>query len=205
MAMALFVLRTAALTALLLLAASARPACARPARALRRQPEVTIKSITFMGNGCSFDDTDFIPSQDSVAFRFGGLAVTTDGSLADRRKTCQVSFELDVPDGWCSAVPKVTGRGFADVEAGSKIIYEFIYYLSGQPGTDSVRRIIKGPAKRIVEFRQHFSPIVRSQSNGAVNLNVKIVATAEGSKATNIGDSDDDKLRLEFVLEWKRC
>ncbi|GBG79070.1 hypothetical protein CBR_g28785 [Chara braunii] len=200
--MALFVLRTAALTALLLLAASARPA-----RALGRQPEVPLTSVTYSGTGCSWDNTNYVLSQDYriVTILFGGLLVTTDGSLPDRRKTCQVSFELDVPDGWCSAVPKVTGRGFADVEAGSKIIYEFIYYLSGQPGTDSVRRIIKGPAKRIVEFRQHFSPIVRSQSNGAVILNVKIVATAEGSKATNIGDSDDDKFRLGLSFKWKSC
>ncbi|GBG79069.1 hypothetical protein CBR_g28784 [Chara braunii] len=200
--MALFVLRTAALTALLLLAASARPA-----RALGRQPEVPITSVTYGGTGCSWDNTNYVLSPDyrSVTFIFGGMLVTTDGSFADRKKFCQVSLGLDFPDGWCTTVPKVTGRGFADVERGSKIIYEFVYYLSGQPGTAKVQRTIKGPAKRIVEFREHFSPIVRSQSNGAVNLNVKILATAEGSKATNIGDSDDDKFRLGLSFKWKRC
>ncbi|GBG81873.1 hypothetical protein CBR_g34057 [Chara braunii] len=193
--------RQVVLAAVLLLIAAAVLASAQT------PTEVTIGWVTYAGNGCNYDNTNWVLSNDykTVTFMFGGMVATTDGSLADKRKSCQMSFSVNYPDGWSVSIGQATGRGFADIAENSDGIYETHYYFSGQTGTAMVERKIKGPKVGSFEFTDDFLTLVWSECNNAPNLNIKTVVRVEGQKAVMALDSQDTKFQLIFNLQWRQC
>ncbi|GBG66787.1 hypothetical protein CBR_g68775 [Chara braunii] len=191
---------TVIMAALLLLIAAATPALAQP-------PSVSINWVTFGGTGCSWSNSNYVYSSDSktITFIFGGMVATTDGVLADKRKACQISMSVNYPDGWSYTLGQVTGRGFADVAAGSKGVYETQFYFSGQTGTPSVSRTLTGKYVDSFEFTDYFTTSVWSQCNNTPNLNIKSVVRVEGSKAVMALDSSDTKFQLVYYFNWKQC
>eukprot|EP00244_Chara_vulgaris_P001088 TRINITY_DN1171_c0_g1_i8.p2 TRINITY_DN1171_c0_g1~~TRINITY_DN1171_c0_g1_i8.p2 ORF type:complete len:197 (-),score=38.44 TRINITY_DN1171_c0_g1_i8:437-1027(-) len=189
-----------ALFAAVLLMMVALPASAQPS-------EVTISYVNYQGTGCKWQNTNYALSNDykTVTFMFGGMVATTDGGLADKRKTCQMSFNINYPDGWSFSLGQATGRGFADIAKHSHGIYESHYYFSGQTGTAIIERKIKGPKVGSFEFTDDFLTIVWSECNKAPNLNIKTVVRVEGKKAVMALDSHDTKFQLIFNLQWRKC
>ncbi|GBG68168.1 hypothetical protein CBR_g2719 [Chara braunii] len=192
--------RFAFVAAVVLTMIAALPASAQP-------PEVTINSVVYAGSGCNYENSNWVLSNDfkTLTFMFGGMVATTDGSLADKRKHCQLSFYLNYPDGWSVSLGQATGRGFADIAKKSKGFYETHYYFSGQPGTAKVERTIKGPQVGSFEFTDDFVTVVWSECNNAPNLNIKTVVRVEGTKAVMALDSHDTKFQLIFNCKWKAC
>ncbi|GBG81877.1 hypothetical protein CBR_g34061 [Chara braunii] len=165
--------------------------------------EVTIGYVTYAGNGCNYDNTNWVLSNDykTVSFMFGGMVGTTDGSLADKRKFCQMSFSMSYPDGWSVSIGQATGRGFGDIPKDSEVIYETHYYFSGQTGTAMVERKIKGPMVGSFEYTDDFRTLVWSECNNAPKLNIKTVVRP-GVMAV---DSQDSKFQLIFHFGWRQC
>ncbi|GBG71774.1 hypothetical protein CBR_g9183 [Chara braunii] len=170
-------------------------------------PEVTISYVTYMGSGCKYDNTNWVLSNDykTVTFIFGGMVASTDASLAEKRKACQMSFNMIYPDGWSVSLGQATGRGFAEIGEESAGIYESHYYFSGQTGTAMIERKIQGAFTGSFEFTDYFLTLVWSECNNAPNLNIKVVVRVDGKKATMALDSADTKFQLIFNLQWKRC
>ncbi|GBG68166.1 hypothetical protein CBR_g2717 [Chara braunii] len=189
-----------AMAALLLLIAAAAPARAQPS-------SVTVNWVTYGGNGCSYSNTQYVLSPDwkTLTFLFGGMVATTDEGLANKRKACQMSISLNYPDGWSCTLGQVTGRGFADIAKDSKGIYETHFYFSGQTGTPSVTRKLKGELVANFEHTDSFSTQVWSQCNNVPNLNIKVVVRVEGKKAVIALDSADTNFELIYYLNWKEC
>ncbi|GBG66721.1 hypothetical protein CBR_g68705 [Chara braunii] len=192
--------RSAFLLALLLVVVAVQASAQAP-------PEVTISYVNYAGSGCNYQNTNYVLSNDykTVTFMFGGMVATTDGSLADKRKSCQMSFNMIYPDGWSFSIGQATGRGFADIAKDSAGIYESHYYFSGQTGTARIERKIGGPKVGSFEFTDDFLTFVWSECNNAPNLNIKTVVRVEGAKAVMALDSHDTKFQLIFNLQWRQC
>ncbi|GBG66769.1 hypothetical protein CBR_g68755 [Chara braunii] len=192
--------RSAFLLALLLVVVVVQASAQAP-------PEVTISYVNYAGSGCNYQNTNYVLSNDykTVTFMFGGMVATTDGSLADKRKHCQMSFNMIYPDGWSVSIGQATGRGFADIAKDSTGIYESHYYFSGQTGTATIERKIGGPQVGSFEFTDDFLTFVWSECNNAPNLNIKTVVRVEGAKAVMALDSQDTKFQLIFNLQWRQC
>ncbi|GBG81880.1 hypothetical protein CBR_g34064 [Chara braunii] len=165
--------------------------------------EVTIGYVTYAGNGCNSDNTNWVLSNDykTVTFILGGMVATKDGSLADKRKACQMSLSMNYTDGWSVSIGQATARGFADIPKNSEGIYETHYYFSGQTGTAMAERKIKGPMVGSFEFTDDFLPLVWSKCNNAADLNIKTVVTS-GVVAL---DFQDTKFQLIYNLRWRQC
>ncbi|GBG71805.1 hypothetical protein CBR_g9214 [Chara braunii] len=170
-------------------------------------PEVTISYVSYQGSGCNYENTNYVLSNDykMVTFIFGGMVATTDGSLADMRKSCQMSFYMNYPDGWTVSIGQATARWFADIAQYSAGIYEIHYYLSGQTGTARIERKIQGRYTGSFEFTDDFLTLVWSECNNTPNLNIKVVVRVEGKKAVMAFDSVDCKPVLILNLQWKKC
>ncbi|GBG93043.1 hypothetical protein CBR_g58377 [Chara braunii] len=170
-------------------------------------PQVTIRYVIYAGSGCTYENTNYVLSNDykTATFMFGGMVATTDGSLADKRRNCQMSFSLNYPDGWSVSIGRATGRVFADIAERSEGIYETQYYFSGQMGTAMIERKITGPKVGSFEFTDDFLTLVWSQCNKVPNLNIKTVVRVEGEKAVMALDSHGTKFQLIFNLQWRQC
>ncbi|GBG71776.1 hypothetical protein CBR_g9185 [Chara braunii] len=170
-------------------------------------PEVTISYVVYQGSGCNYENTNYVLSNDykMVTFIFGGMVATTDGLPAGKRKSCQMSFYINYPDGWSVSIGQATARWFADIAQDSAGIYEVHYYLSGQTGTAMIERKIQGPYTGSFEFTDDFRRLVWSECNNTPNLNIKMVVRVEGKKAVMGIDSVDCNPVLILNLQWKKC
>ncbi|GBG68037.1 hypothetical protein CBR_g1157 [Chara braunii] len=168
--------------------------------------EVTIGYVTYAGNGCNYDN-NYVLSNDykTITFIFDGMVATTDGSLANKREHCQMSFSMNYPDGWSVSIGQATGRGLADIAKNSEGIYETHYYFSRQTGTAMVERKMKVPKVGSFEFTEDFLTLVWSECNNAPNLNIKTVVRLEGTKAMMALDSEDTQFQLIYNLQWRQC
>ncbi|GBG66767.1 hypothetical protein CBR_g68753 [Chara braunii] len=131
-------------------------------------PEVTISYVNYAGSGCNYQNTNYVLSNDykTVTFMFGGMVATTDGSLADKRKSCQMSFNMIYPDGWSVSIGQATGRGFADIAKDSAGIYESHYYFSGQ--TDKKYK----EGNEVAKLREEIAKLAQRNASGEASTSV---------------------------------
>ncbi|GBG66743.1 hypothetical protein CBR_g68728 [Chara braunii] len=185
------------------LLSAAVPASAKP-------PKVTIESVTFMGSGCNWQNTNYVLSNDysTVTFIFGDMIATTDGGLANRRKNCQASLGLKYPKGWSLSLGSVTGRGYGKLDKGVEGTYQTSYYFSGQTGTAYAKRTLNGQLELNYEYTDVFGLLVWSQCNNVPNLNINSEVRVDGPAGRNgimTLDSTDKKFKLIYRLNWKTC
>ncbi|GBG68013.1 hypothetical protein CBR_g1133 [Chara braunii] len=188
--------RQVVLAVVLLMIASVQASAQTP-------PEVTINYVTYGGSGCGYENTNYVLSNDykTISFIFSGMAVTTDGSPADKRKACQISFSLNYPDGWSVSIGQVTGSMSVDIAKNSEGIFTTHFYFSGQSGTAIIERKIKGPKVGSFKITDSFLTLLWSECNKAPNLNIKMVVTVEGEEAVMALDKFDPI----FNLQWRQC
>eukprot|EP00244_Chara_vulgaris_P008748 TRINITY_DN3535_c0_g1_i1.p1 TRINITY_DN3535_c0_g1~~TRINITY_DN3535_c0_g1_i1.p1 ORF type:complete len:225 (+),score=30.26 TRINITY_DN3535_c0_g1_i1:84-677(+) len=173
-------------------------------------PDFKLESVTFLGSGCNWTNSDYAISNHGkvVTFMFGGMVATTDSGLMGKRKNCVISFGLKYPKGWSFTVTKVTGRGYADLDGGVTGTYQTSHFVSGQRGTGYLTRVVEGPLEADYEFTDYIEDGIWTECGSTPNTNLNVEVRVDGPSGANglmTVDTVDHKFKLLYFFSWRRC
>jgi len=176
---------------------------------------VTIRDITYGGNGCtqgtmssqlSSDRTTVTLIFDSYIASIGpGIAVT------EQRKNCQLNIALNYPGGFQYSVLSADYRGYAALQKGVSGVLKSTYYFSGQTEQSSTEYDFIGPVNG--DYLKHdtadSTSIIWSPcgAQGMLNINSQVRLSSSNSTATGLltTDSTDLKFTQVVYVQWQTC
>lgn len=182
--------------------------------------DVYIKSISYNGSGCPKYSVNENLSSDKKAFTLTFSEYIAEAgpglSLRDGRKNCQVTLDLNVPQGWQFSVGTFDYRGFVYLENKSvRATHNTSYYFQGQGRTGRFSQSMKGFKDDYYQYREQvgLESLVWSSCNAsrALNINTSISVKnykkkknpdAEGIIGT---DSLDGSIKQIWGIRWRRC
>lgn len=116
--------------------------------------EVYIKNVTTGGTGCPATTARSVLSPDartlSVLFDNYSSEVNAEVSILDQ-KSCLVTLEMNIPDGWTFALASADYRGFAEVDPAMLAVQEVVYTFGPllEPGPRPRPRAGGNPVSRM--------------------------------------------------------
>ncbi|GBG77869.1 hypothetical protein CBR_g25801 [Chara braunii] len=176
---------------------------------------VKIEKFGYAGTGCPPGSADGIISSTGkeLTVLFSAYTVSTPGSLADRRKNCQVAVSLSFPAGFTFTLVTVTFRGYAEFQEGVQGTLVASYYLAGTEQTESVVKNLPPPVRDNFTITDSFPAFIYPQCNStSVLLNINSEARVvppppplnNNEGVINV-DAQDLALVQQFGLSWKIC
>jgi hypothetical protein len=123
------------ITLAILAAGLAGTGTTRTAHAQVSPPSMRIRSFTHGGSGCPERSVGVNITADGFVFSFDRFVASVGPSVevAEKRKFCTLTVELDFPEGFSFSVADVDFRGFADLGAGIVGTQRASYYFAGFP------------------------------------------------------------------------
>jgi hypothetical protein len=177
--------------------------------------EVTINNIVYGGTGCVQGSVAGDISTDAKAFTllFDSYLVEAGPGIprGNSRKFCQLTVNLQVPQGWSYTIFDVTYAGFANLDAGTSGTERSSYYFEGNPsGGVTLTSTLRGSYNRDYRIKDTLgiSALVWSPCgvNRALNIKSAINVTASGNQSALMTiDSIDGELKHIYGLSWRRC
>ncbi|TDD23031.1 DUF4360 domain-containing protein [Actinomadura sp. KC06] len=175
--------------------------------------KVTIGVETINGSGCPAGTTKVTPSHGNTAFTVtydkyvawaGGGAPST-----DFRKNCQLSVQVDAPEGYTYAVVGIESRGYAHLEAGATAVRRTNYYFQGNSESQTVTHTLKGPFDDDWRFADKtdtqgriFKPCGKDRN---LNINTELRVDAGDSAKSSFIAMESARGNSVYHLVWKRC
>lgn len=178
--------------------------------------EVTVDVLTVNGSGCpegtasvtaSPDNTAFTVTYNSYVARDGGSAAPT-----EFRRNCQLSVQVNVPQGFTYAIARADYRGYVHLRSGATAAQNAYYYFMGESPTTEVNNTFAGPVSK----RWHTTDVadvaalVYAPCGKAVVLNVNTelrvyAGAAEQSRNSISMDRSAAGADTVYQFSWKRC
>ncbi|TDB75343.1 DUF4360 domain-containing protein [Actinomadura sp. KC216] len=185
------------------------------ANTLAAPDKITIDVKTVNGSGCPAGTAAVAPSSDATAFtvtysdymaQAGG-----DSNPTDMRKNCQISMQINIPQGFTYAIASADYRGFAHLAKGASGMERANYYFQGMSQTTPKSHNINGPYSNNWQFtdRTDVAELVWKPCGEQRNLNVntELRVNKGSSKETSFMsfDSTDGSIKTIYHISWKKC
>ncbi|TWW08152.1 hypothetical protein E3A20_27190 [Planctomyces bekefii] len=177
---------------------------------------VRVRNISWAGSGCPAGSVAQNVSPDLQAFTLlfdSYIAQVGPGvPIVEKRKNCQLSVDLDFPQGWSYTIFTVDTRGYASLEPGVNGLQQSRYYFMGSAATGTLKTPLVGPVDRDYQIRDvlGLSALVWSPCGAtrALNINTEVRldnSCAPGASGMMTIDSIDGNLKLIYGIQWRRC
>lgn len=187
---------------------------------------VTVKNISAFGSGCPAGSVSGIVSPDGESFSIlmDSYVVESNGNRQLDRKNCEITVELNVPQGWSYQVISADYRGFVSVERGSIATHQVQYAFEGGRAINEKRHArhsfnineFKGPISENYYIRNELhrklapaSPCNNSDIQTlfiSTNLTARTVKDLANSFAQITLDTVDGSVQTQnYKLAWRRC
>jgi len=179
--------------------------------------EIYIQNLVFSGSGCPEETVHGILTEDgnSLTIRFLDFMArdVVSGDGLDRRKSCEVLVDLNVPDGFSFAVSQVRTYGFARLGGKSLAVQEVSLRFVGDASTEfvSFEKRLQGPREgEFVTSDLIPDPSLQwSPCGGSAPLNLSLITTlsANGQGTEAVIGVSPQQGRYEHLLDflWKPC
>ncbi|WP_067452055.1 DUF4360 domain-containing protein [Actinomadura macra] len=186
---------------------------------LERGPDgVTIEIATVNGSGCPIGTTAVAVSEDKEAFTVTYsdymAQVGGDAKPTDRRKNCQISMKVHVPQGFTYAISSTDHRGYAFFQPGATGVQLANYYFQGSSGNQEIpHQLPKGPfngswqATDKVPVDQLVYKPCGELKNFNINTQLRVdPGTSDPTKSSFASmDSTDGSIKTTYHFAWKKC
>ena len=178
---------------------------------------VTIDVVTVNGSGCKQGTAEVIVAPDNTSFWViysDYLAQAGKGAGAtDFRKNCQLTLQVNVPQGFSYGIAEATYAGYGYLKPGASGYQTVNYYFQGQSATTTWEHSFNGPFDDnwSITHRTEFSEIVYAPCGEKKNLNVNSsLRVDKGSSDANANsfltmDYQRGEVRTLHHFSWKRC
>lgn len=178
--------------------------------------DLTIKDMTYNGSGCPIGTIANTISDDKKAFTLlfdSFIAEAGPGiSLRDSRKNCQVTMDLDYPDGWTFALATFDYRGYMFLDDDVEARQSANYYFQGEAANITRADTVKGFADEDYHFRDvipvdalMWAPCDKKRAlnvNTSINVNNRKARSNSGLITV---DSKDGQFAAYHALVWRKC
>lgn len=175
--------------------------------------KITVEVIANNGSGCAAGTASVLSNADDTGFRVryrdfvakaGG-----DASVVDRRKNCQLSVLVTLPDGWTVAIAAANYRGRASLQSGASGLQRTSYYWQGSSESHRSDLPLAGPlygtwATWDVAPVLLYAPCTTRR---VLNVNTELRVDAgdsAGGNSLSMSATEGDVETL-FNLSWSRC
>ncbi|WP_327065106.1 DUF4360 domain-containing protein [Kitasatospora sp. NBC_01250] len=205
-------------TAATLLAASLLCGTAAHARTVDvTPPGFTIGLVSVNGSGCPAGTAAVATSPDDTAFTVtysNYLAQAGAGSgPTDFRKNCQLTVQVNAPQGFTYAVAEADYRGYAYLASGASAQEGANYYFQGQPQTATATHSFTGPMDDNWQASDTttIASLVWAPCGATrdLNINTQLRVSAGSSDPSTTSfvtmDSTDGSLTTIYHLDWEQC
>jgi hypothetical protein len=177
--------------------------------------EISIETVN--GSGCPAGTAAVAASADNTAFTVtysDYLAqVGAGASPIDRRKNCQLSLNVHVPQGFTYAIASVDYRGYAFLSDGATALQKAQYYFMGSSETASQSYDFAGPfddnwhtSERTEVAELIYAPCGEQRN---FNINSELRVSPGASDPDNVSfitmDSTDGAVSTTYHMSWKEC
>jgi len=178
-------------------------------------PDVKILKVAAIGTGCPVGHAqvtvDATRTIFDVAFDKYVVSVGPGSKIADGRKNCRVSIDLQFPQGYQMSIIESRFIGYASLAAGQTGTCRAAYTFSGDPSQEVVfQKNLASP------YEDNYSLLagvgVESWSRcGAstailnVNSEIRIAPLSTPNKGTMTVDSFDGSVHIVFRTNWRTC
>ncbi|KOX27539.1 hypothetical protein ADK67_14140 [Saccharothrix sp. NRRL B-16348] len=176
---------------------------------------VTVQVRTVNGSGCPAGTAAVAAAPDRTAFtvtysQFLAQA-GADSEPTDFRKNCQLTLELNYPQGFTYGIAQADYRGFAHLQRGAVGMEQGNYYFQGMSPTARKSHSYAGP------FSDNWQATDATEWDAIVyapcgeqrmfNINTELRVTAGTSTGTSfmVMDSTDSNVSTTYHFSWKRC
>lgn len=176
--------------------------------------EVYIKSLSYGGSGCPQDTVEeyLYSNNQKFALVFNEFVALTGDDVArrERRKFCQVTLELHVPQGWSYAVSSFNQRAWAELDRGVSARLSATAYLNGGNGHEKAT-MIQGPMVGSIKVTDTLASeqLVWSECGKSELLNYKpeVRLTSRSSRAWGLVGTEylTGRVETHFSLKWRKC
>lgn len=184
------------------------------------QQEVFIRSLNFNGTGCDpfsargqlYDvNRDGLPEQFQILFSSYTAEQGPNVLPAQRRKNCNITVQLRLPQGYQFSIGEVRYLGYADLPGSVRgrqlSTYEFPF--QGSPPV-SFQTVLVGPFSDNYERtdRVGIESLVWSRCGTEAPLNIRTEVRLEGNRAPSAllsTDQIDGFVKQIYGLTWRRC
>lgn len=182
-----------------------------------RPDYVRVRSISFAGSGCAAGSVT-----GNIATDFQAFAIFWDSFLAEagpdvsirnHRVNCQLSIDLDMPQGWQYTVQSIDQRGYVSLDPRVEALEQTSLYFQGSSATARMSTTFRGPIDRDYQVRDTIgiSQLVWSPCGAqrALNVNFELRVSNSGNPGgrglITLMDSLDGFGKTAFTLQWRRC
>jgi hypothetical protein len=191
-----------------------------PVEPIATVPEnVKIRSIQYNGNGCPSMTPDILGSNESGGHQ---LALSIPPMIAEwgpgiskveSRKSCVISLDLDVPEGWQYALSTFETRGFADLDAGIKGEITLTNFFEGSASSQRHVMHFQGPYTSDFGIKESLPFTTQQWSRCDVSRKLNILLASRlnqtqpnpNSQGLLVVGSEWESAAFKFAFAWRRC
>ena len=175
---------------------------------------VYIAGFSYGGTGCPQNSVgyQYNPDNTAVTLIFDKFVATdfVDATATDKRKACQLTVDIRVPQGWSYSIATVDYRGLVDLPVGGTAEQTAIYYFQSNIANYKSKVNFVGPVSKDYNIRNtvDLGTTVWSECNAVIPVNVKTevrVSVPKGETGTITTDTIDAKVKQIYGLQWRRC
>lgn len=174
---------------------------------------VWVESVTATGNGCPLGAVGqaFSPDRSGFSLLFDSFVATKGPGIpaTEATKTCQVTLDLKVPQGWQYSIGTIDYRGAVSLPKKMKATQEATYYFEGDGEFSSADTSFVGPVSKdyLIRDTLPFSSVVWSACDQVRPLTITTQLTLKGGTELGqiSGATVDGKIAFVLGLHWKPC
>ena len=181
--------------------------------------EIYIRSVAYAGTGCPEETVsqNISPDRKAVSFLFAEfLAEITAGMSEEERaiqgkKDCELTIDLQYPNGWTYSVASVDYRGFADFDDGVSAQRRTTIKFADDSKNESFSSALIAGFKGDFSFRDTFDikEEVLAPCGTVKPLIIKIEAELLADNLESSGflslDTLDGEMSHQFGIKWTEC
>jgi hypothetical protein len=175
--------------------------------------KVYVQSIAFEGTGCPAGSVGESFTQDRTGFTmiFDQFAASKGPGVpaSEATKTCQMTLDLKIPQGWQYSIATIDYRGFVSLPKKMKAAQQATYSFDGDDEHASTDSSFTGPVAKdyLIRDTLPFSTVVWSSCDKVRPLTVTTQLSLKGGTEPGqiSNDSVDGKVKFVLALHWKPC
>jgi hypothetical protein len=211
-------LRILAVVAIVTILGPADVAQAASTQALAAPPAgAAITSVTANGSGCRQGEGVSATWTDASSLKvsYGNLAASAggDSSPLDFRRNCQLSVQLEIPDGYTVALASSSALLYANVANGATATHSAIAYWAGMSAQNAWSRVQRGPFddSLVTTWTPDAASLIYASCGYDRPLNInQTVRVARGTsdpeqRSTLEFDTFWGGANARYQLTWKTC
>ncbi|EEH41219.1 hypothetical protein PAAG_03505 [Paracoccidioides lutzii Pb01] len=170
---------------------------------------VHIRGVSYGGSGCKQGSLDIEVDDNGTKcpIRTKDLYAVSgpDTSYPDRRRFCQLNFDLIYPQGWSFSILGAEYKGYVSLQKDSTAWFKTTYYFSGESSQAVSRMDFTGPTSKDFEAQDvvvwdTWSPCGNTQT--LLNVKQEVSVRGTGKLAST---STEGQFGHAVIFKWKRC